>query len=112
MKRSIALLLATTLLMCIFSACSLNPEKKILGKWYNENGDCLEILSDHTYSVDNIPNGYELGINKGTWEYLGEEGYFKFYPRTYDSRVIKVEIDRDSDGTYIEYAYYGTFYKD
>lgn len=112
MKRTIVIILAIVFVLLTFSACGTNPEKAILGKWYNEQGDCLEILSDNTYSVDKIYNGYEIGIDSGEWEYLEEEDFFKFYADTYYSNIINVEIDKDDKGTYINYTYYGTFYKE
>lgn len=111
MKRTVSLILVLAFVIGAFSACGTSPEKKILGKWYNEQGDCLEILSDNTYRVDNIYNGYEIGIDSGRWVYLEEEDYFKFYANNYDESIIKVQIARDAEGTYITYTYYGTFYK-
>lgn len=112
MKRTLILILTIALVLCTFSACGNNPEKKILGKWYNEKGDCLEILSDNTYSIDKIYTGYEIGIDSGEWEYLEDEGFFKFYADNYDESIIRVEIGKDENGTCIKYTYYGTFYKD
>ena len=110
MKKAIILIFTIALVLCTFSACGTNPEKEILGKWYNEKGDCLEILSDNTYSVDKIYIGYEIGINRGKWEYLEDEGFFKFYAN--NESVIRAEIEKNENGTCIEYTYYGTFYKD
>ena len=112
MKKMLILILTIALMLCTFSACGINPEKKILGKWYNEDGDCLQILSDNTYYIDqNSHYSYMIGLDSGEWVYLEEEGFFKFYANDYDESVISVEIDKDQNGTYIEYTYYGTFYK-
>lgn len=110
MKKTIILSIVLGIIICSLISCRNKPEKKILGKWYNEKGDCLEILSDKTYSIDKIYKGYEIGINSGKWEYL-EEGFFKFYANDYDESVIKVEIDKDDNGEFIKYTYYGKFYK-
>ena len=112
MKRTIYLILTIAFLLFTFSSCGSDPKKEILGKWYNEKGDCLEILSDNTYSIDNIYNGYEIGIDSGEWEYLEDENFFKFYADNYDRSVIRVEIEENENGTCIKYTYYGTFYKD
>ena len=109
-KKMLVTVLILIFVLCTFSACGTKPENKILGKWYNEKGDCLEILSDNTYSIDKIYTGYEIGINSGEWEYL-EEGFFKFYANDYEESVIKIVIDKDKNGQYIKYTYYGTFYK-
>ncbi len=109
-KKTLATILTLMFVLCAFSSCGTKPENTILGKWYNEKGDCLEILSDNTYSIDKIYTGYEIGIDSGEWEYL-EEGFFKFYANNYDESIIKVEINKDEIGTYIKYTYYGTFYK-
>lgn len=111
MKRiAIKIVIAVFLILAV-SGCGKSPEKEILGKWYNDEGYCLEVLSDHTYSVDHIKIGYEDGINKGQWEYLEDEGFFKFYANTYHTNIIRVEINKDNKGKNIEYTYYGTFYK-
>lgn len=115
-KKTTTITLVLTLILCFFSSCSIltetSAEKKILGKWYNKNGDCMEILSDNTYSIYQTSDYiYESGLDSGEWEYL-EEGFFKFYANNYDGDIIKVEINEDEEGTYIEYTYYGIFYRD
>lgn len=110
--KKISITLVLLCLFCVLTACSSTPEKAILGKWYNEDGDCLEILSDNTYSINQVSKySYDIGLDSGEWEYLKEEGFFKFYANTYDGDVIKVEINADTNGTCIKYTYYGTFYK-
>lgn len=111
MKKAIPLILA--LVLCLgLCACSTSHQKTILGKWYNDDGDCLKILSDNTYSIHQVSDYiYERGFDSGEWEYLEEEKFFKFYADNYDGDIIKVEINKDSKGTYIDYTYYGTFYK-
>ena len=111
-KRLFATTLVLIIMLCIFTACGAPPEKVILGKWYNVDGDCLEILSDNTYSIKQVSDYiYESGLGSGKWTYLEEEGFFKFYANNYDEDIIKVEINKDEKGTYIDYTYYGTFYK-
>ena len=126
LKKILSLFFCITLTISTLSACNDNETKSknksknlleesnaesILGKWYNEKGDCLEILSDNTYSIDNIYDGYESGINSGKWSYLEVEDFFKFYADNYDESIIKVEVNKDKYGTFIKYSYYGTFYK-
>lgn len=112
-KQTLAATLVLILMLCTLTACSTTPEKAILGKWYNDDGDCLEILSDNTYSIRQVSDYiYESGLNSGEWEYLEEENFFKLYANNYDGDIIKVEISKDEKGTYINYTSYGTFYKE
>jgi len=113
LKQTIAVVLALIFVLCALTACGKMPEKSILGKWYNDDGDCLEILSDNTYSINQVSDYiYEIGLDSGEWEYLEEERFFKLYADNYDGDVIKVEINKDTNGTYINYTSYGTFYKE
>ena len=133
LKRIFLLLLMITFALCVLSACKdehvceckccqndeeteeteENPEKIILGKWYNDDGDCMTVLSDNTYSIDMVDDfGYEIGMNRGKWEYLEEEGFFKFHASNYDKDVISLEVKEDENGTYFKYTYFGTFFKE
>ena len=113
LKQTLAATLALIFMLCALTACSTAPEKTILGKWYNDDGDCLEILSDNTYSIHQISDySYEIGLDSGEWDYLEEESFFKFYANNYDEDIINVEINKDEKGIYINYTYYGTFYKE
>ena len=111
-KKIILCLIALTLFLCVLTACGKKAEKTILGKWYNAQGDCLEILSDNTYSINQVSDKiYDIGLDSGKWEYLKEEEFFKFYTDSYKGDVIKIQLNKDKTGTYIEYSYYGVFYK-
>ena len=112
LKQTLAATIILIVMLCTFSACSTTPEKTILGKWYNDDGDCLEILSDNTYSINQVSDYiYEIGLDSGEWEYLEEEDFFKFYADNYDGDIMKIEIKKDEKGTYLHYSYYGNFYK-
>ena len=118
MKRIITVTIVAIIictLICTLSSCAGNPSKDILGKWYNEEGDCLVILSDNTYYIDfakvKLYGGYVTGTDSGMWKYLEEEKFFKFYANNYDEYVYKIKIEKDSNGKYIKYASFGTFYK-
>ena len=111
MKKIMICAFILSIAICILSSCS--NEKDIIGKWYNDEGDCLVIQSDNTYYIDFATNkfGYDIGMDKGTWTYLEEENFFKFHAKNYDRDVMKVQIEKDEKGAYIKYSYFGTFYK-
>ena len=110
LKQTLAIIIALTLTVCTLSACGANNEKSILGKWYNANGDCLEIQSDNTYRTDFVEEkGKTIGSGSGKWMYLEEENLFKFYSN--DDRIWEITISKDKYGESFEYSYYGIFYK-
>ena len=112
-KQMLTITLALIFVLCTLTGCYITPERAILGKWNNDDGDCLEILSDNTYSINQVSDSiYESGLDSGEWEFLEEENFFKFYADNYDGDIIKVEINKDEKGTYINYTFYGTFYKE
>lgn len=109
-KQTLAIIITLTIMLCSLSACDTNPEKSILGKWYNDDGDCLEIQSDNTFRVNFVKKiGTTIGSGSGKWVYLEEENLFKFYSN--DDKIWEINIFSDKYGENFEYSYYGVFYK-
>ncbi len=95
---------ATTLSSCSFldfgSLFGESMEDRIIGKWYNESGKCLDIREDGTYKRDR-----EYGT--GTWKLLDDTTieFIDFY-----GDDTQVTIEEDEHGLNIWYG--GLYYKD
>ena len=96
----IALLVGVLLLICSFAACG-SGSSSLVGKWYDETGKCLDIRSDGSWKLED-------SYGTGTWKKL-DDGIFEFtdfYGDTQESAINEDEI-----GQYIDFGYYGDFYK-
>ena len=101
--RSLIFLFMLLLLLCIVSGCTSNPSKEIVGEWYNSKGKCLNIYSDGSWKLED-------SYGTGTWKLLGDKDTFEFtdfYGDTQES-----VINKDNRGKYIDFGYYGAFYRD
>ena len=87
------IVLALTLLLTCITVFSCGSSDNITGKWYNENGKCLDIRSDGTYKLEN-----EYGTGK--WRSLGE-GNFEFSDFYGDTQ--EAFLKTDENGEYIEF---------
>lgn len=96
----VGVLMILLLLCCGFAACGSTTNNPV-GKWYNEKEKCLDIRSDGSWKL-------EGSYGTGTWKKL-DDGIFEFtdfYGDTQES-----EINKDDLGQYIDFGYYGDFYK-
>lgn len=94
-------LLAVLACLCTLAACG-GSANDIVGKWYNQRGKCLDIRKDGTWKLED-------SYGTGTWKKL-DGGIFEFtdfYGDTQESA-----INEDAQGKYIDFGYYGDFYKD
>ena len=100
-KKSIALIIGVILMLCTLSACT-SSGKSPVGKWYNEKGKCLDVRKDNTWKL-------EGNYGTGTWKKIDNETFefIDFYGDTQESG-----INEDDLGQYIDFGYYGNFYKD
>lgn len=116
MKSKSKLVVAIALIIVFVLVCAIavnlsNPETKIVGRWYNEDGDCLIVQSDNTYRMEHaVRYGYDIGSDQGEWEYLSEERIYKFTDLNGDEHEF--EMSTDENGENFKYYYYGVFYKD
>lgn len=101
-KRSIALIIGIILLLSTVSACAPAGQTPV-GKWYNEKGKCLDVRSDGSWKL-------ESNYGTGTWKYLEDKVTIEFTDFYGDTQVS--EINEDELGKYIDFGYYGDFYKD
>ncbi len=102
MKKYLSLLLIFILSITILSGCGSN-EKTLVGEWYNEKGKCLDIRSDGTWKLED-------SYGTGTWKFLDDNEtveFTDFYGDTQESKINEDEL-----GKYIDFGYYGDFYKD
>ena len=101
-NRSTALLVTLTLLLCLLSGCNTVTENEIIGQWYNDSGKCLDIRSDGSYKL-------EGSYGEGQWKLLDDKETYQFtdvYKDTQESKILT-----DQQGKYIDFGYYGDFYK-
>lgn len=101
-KQTLTTIFALFLVLCTLSACSKTPEKTILGKWYNDDGKCLDIRSDGSYKLED-------SYGTGTWKYLDDNETIEFTDVYGDTNETK--IDKDDIGDYIVFSTYGNFYR-
>ena len=105
MKTKFKQILVTTLVMifvlCTLTACSTTSEKKIVGKWYNSSGDCLDIRSDGTYKLEN-------DYGTGSWKILDDGKTIEF--KDFYGSVTETKVDKDKNGNYIGLGNIGKFY--
>lgn len=102
LKRSIAMLIGLLLILSNISACG-SVRNSPAGKWYNENGKCLDVRSDGSWKLED-------SYGTGTWKYLEDKvtiEFTDFYGDTQESKINEDEL-----GKYIDFGYYGNFYKD
>lgn len=102
MKKAMSLLLLVCMLMAIFSGCS-SDEGAIVGKWYNEYGECLRVSSDGSWAIVD-------SIYKGTWSLLDDNVTYQFVSNT--AGKVTTEIETDKLGKYIFFGGFGVMYKD
>lgn len=98
-KKSIAIVVALLLLFGL-TACGVKNDA-IVGKWYNQEGKCLDVRSDGSWKL-------EGSYGTGTWKQLDNESYefTDYYGDTQESEIME-----DESGEYINFGYYGNFYK-
>ena len=95
----VAVLLGVLLFICSLTACKSGSG--VVGKWYNEKGKCLDVRRDGSWKL-------EGSYGTGTWKKL-DDGIFEFtdfYGDTQESAINEDEL-----GLYIDFGYYGNFYK-
>lgn len=90
--------------LLVLIGCHSSGEPKVnavIGKWYNEDGKCLDIRSDKSWKLED-------SYGTGTWKQLdgGMYEFTDFYGDTQESA-----INEDTTGQYIDFGYYGHFYK-
>ena len=101
MKKTISVALIILALIMLLGGCG-SSKKNITGQWYNEKEKCLDIRSDGSWKL-------EGSYGTGTWKYLDDNKtieFTDFYGDTQES-----EINIDERGQYIDFGYYGDFYK-
>lgn len=91
------------LLLGMVSGCASEIEKSIVGKWYNKNNKCLDIRDDGTYKLED-------SYGTGKWKLLDDKETYEFLDYYGDSQETR--IYNDDLGQYLEFGYYGDFYKD
>lgn len=99
-KKVLSVILAVLLVGGILSACSIGSQK-VVGKWYDKSGKCLDIRKDGSWQLDGL-------YGKGTWEYL-DDGIIEF--TDFYGEVDEGELCENSYGSYIDF-YHRDFYKD
>lgn len=52
--KTLALTLVAIIMLCIFSGCSVSPEKKIIGTWRLSSVNSEETLDDYRYPGDTM----------------------------------------------------------
>lgn len=100
---AVALFLLLLLLLFALSGCTSDPSKEIVGEWYNSKGKCLDIYSDGSWKLED-------SYGTGTWKLRDDKITFEFTDFYGDTQ--KSEIKKDEQGRYIDFGYYGNFYKD
>lgn len=100
MKRNVVLIMVTILLSTMLSACA--GQNSIVGEWYNAKGKCLDIRDDGSWKLED-------SYGTGTWKKLDDDifEFTDFYGDTQESAINEDEL-----GKYIDFGYYGVFYKD
>lgn len=100
-KRSIAFIVGIILILSVLSACGSSTSSPV-GNWYNEKGKCLNVRKDGSWKLED-------SYGTGTWKKLNDDiiEFTDFYGDTQES-----EINEDALGKYIDFGYYGNFYKD
>ena len=102
MKRLISFTLMIFMVITMLSSCG-SSKKDIVGQWYNSNGKCLDIRSDGSWKL-------EGSYGTGNWKYLDDKitvEFTDFYGDTQESKINESAL-----GEYIDFGYYGDFYKD
>lgn len=102
-RTASSLLVVLAILLCSLSGCGTSFEKNIIGKWYNNNGKCLDVRSDGTWKL-------EGSYGTGTWKILDDKTTFEF--TDYYGDTQESIINENRLGNYIDFGYYGDFYKD
>lgn len=95
-------IIALILIFSIFAVASSSAEKEIVGKWYNEKGDVVDVRNDGTFD--------DPGYGTGTWKLSDDGSTYEFIDFYGESQ--KVKIESDENGEYIRIKYYGKFYRD
>lgn len=102
-SKIISIILILVVSVTCISGCGSSNEKSIVGQWYNEKGKCLDIRSDGTWKLDG-------SYGTGTYKLLDDKETFEFtdfYGDTQESKINNGDL-----GQYIDFGYYGDFYKD
>lgn len=99
---SVIILILIVSVACI-AGCGSSNGKSIVGQWYNENGKCLDIRSDGTWKLED-------SYGTGTYKLLDDKETFEFTDYYGDTQESK--INEDELGIYVDFSYYGYFYKD
>lgn len=100
MKKIVSWTLVCVLLFGLTACGAKTPD--IAGQWYNKTGDCLNIQSDGTYSIDR-----EYG--SGQWKVLDDGKTLQF--TDYYGTVCETQVQKDSVGTYLDIRGYEVFYR-
>ena len=101
-KQTLSTILVLMLMLCALSACGTNSENAIIGKWYNNDGKCLDIRSDGSYKLED-------SYGTGTWKYLDDNETLEFMDVYGDTNETIVE--KDDIGDHIKFSSYGIFAK-
>lgn len=109
MRKIICIILAVCMCSMFLCACGSSKvdhtsknKNDVVGKWYNEDDLCLKIRSDGTWKLDN-------NYGSGKWKMLDDETVE--FTDSY-GEIQETEIFEDDLGEYVEFGYYGNFYKD
>lgn len=101
-------LLSTT--SCFFP--EEDPQEKVIGKWYNSDGNYIEIQSDGTvklFTYELEKDGkLENSVQMGTWAFLVNEKIFKFF---LDDSIFEVSMRESDHGSFLNLGDLGSFYK-
>lgn len=98
-KKILSVLLAVLLVAGILSACGIGKQK-LIGKWYDEDGRCLDLRKNGTWQMDGL-------YGSGTWKRLDDD-YIEL--TDFYGEIDEGELCEDANGSYIHY-YGRDFYK-
>ncbi len=98
---SIAIISVLSILVVSFVGCG-SKENEIVGQWNNKENKCLDIRSDGTWKLED-------SYGTGTYKLLEDGETYEFTDFYGDTQESK--INSDSIGEYIDFGYYGNFYK-
>lgn len=102
MKKVISVFLIGCFCVLLLGGCG-NQSKNLIGQWYNEKNRCLDIRSDGTWDLED-------NYGTGTWKFLDDNTTVEFTDFYGDTQ--KSAIEENDLGLYIDFGYYGDFYKD
>ena len=110
-KKIAVLVLAVCFMLSTLTAlcgCAEFKQNAIVGKWYDENMDYIEVFSDNTFILES--SDFDSEHNSGAWRYIPKDDIYEFH---YDSGNIYYAIlESDEYGQFINYSFFRSYYKD